>query len=436
MSVGKITGVIFCLYFFMTSSSLAQDNGDLKNLTQLLESQQYPEAYRFAESLFFDWAGEPSYDQLYVKAALETGHYDEATFALERILMVLPNHFPTQYLLALTYAKQKNYSAAKQILTALETQIESGPLRRKVARLAARVEQLDKALDSYVKQQITLAIGHDGNVNSGTINDRIDIGSFTFLLTDESLETPDSYARAEYQLNGRWHTNQYRSYSLHFDAATQIHQDVSEYDRSTLNLDFSMDQVLGAWLLSVGPKFSLMSLDSKTYQQDVGLRTNVQYSWDQNWYSGLSGHAYVINNSYDSLLDSQLYVLQAMTGFRHPHWLIQADIGRAWQPSDSEEGKHHGRDYWFVSVSGAYQISETLLLSSKLHYKDIEHRKAHPFFLSIREEELFIAELNLKHFFNNQWSVEVQGAYFDKTSSIDIYQYDRFEGYLGVNYAF
>lgn len=433
MYIGRSIVVVILLLF---ANVLFARSNELTELTRLLELQQYNQAFKVAERLFLDFAGEPSFDQLYAKAALETGHYDEATFALERILMVRPNHFPTQYLLALTYAKQKNYTAAKQILHALTPHIESVSLQQKVAKLRDRVEQLDQALDSYIRQQITFAFGHDGNVNSGTINDRIDVGGFTFLLTDESLEIADNYGRAKYQLNGRWHTNQYRSYTLHLDAATQAHQEASEYDRSTFNVHFSLDQLFGSWLLTIGPQFSFMSLDSNTYQQDVGVIANAQYSWDQDWYTGFSGYAYAINNEFDSLLDSKLYVFQLLTGVRRPQWLMQADLGRAWQPSNSAAGKHHGRDYWFVSLSGAYQFSETILLSSKLHYKDIQHRSAHPFFLAIREEKLFVAEFNLKHFFNKHWSVEIQGAYFDKESSIDIYQYDRFEGYLGVNYAF
>ena len=72
----------------------------LQQAKQLLSTSHAQAAYDLLNPLQEERAGQPEYDFLLGRAALELGRHTEAVFALERVLAVLPDNGPARALIA------------------------------------------------------------------------------------------------------------------------------------------------------------------------------------------------------------------------------------------------------------------------------------------------------------------------------------------------
>ena len=67
------------------------DITQVTKLKELVESKQFDEAYEVSNSLIADWGGDPGFDLLAGQAAYGAGHFQEAVFSFERVLIVSPD---------------------------------------------------------------------------------------------------------------------------------------------------------------------------------------------------------------------------------------------------------------------------------------------------------------------------------------------------------
>ncbi|ESP93167.1 protein of unknown function, DUF560 [Pseudoalteromonas luteoviolacea 2ta16] len=424
----------------LAQSEMSQPNDELKKtLTEIkskLTAKDYQSAFRQAEAALNEWAGDPNFDFLYAQAALEQGKYDEAIFALERTLASWPDHIPSHYLLGLTYAKQNNLAQASSVFKGLQRSQLSPSMRSRVDQALESIERKSQKLEQSFTHAIALALGHDSNVNSGALDDRIVIGGVPFLLDQTSQKTADSFMRFKYNFRGVWQQTQYQSWKLDVDYSDQRHQDTDEFDRYQGTIRFGYEHKQDALTLSTGGQFGVLTLDDSTYQQDIGLYGSAQYFLSSNYFTAFSAFVFSQNNVQERNLDSRVYTVQGSFGYSSAGWLLRADAGYTWQPARYDEGEHYGRDYDFVSGSISHKTSENSLLGFKVQYRDIEHRAAHPFFLTTRNEELVILNLNWRYRWSQALSIDLSASYYDKHSSITLYSYDRTEWFTGVRYEF
>ncbi|MCF2858117.1 hypothetical protein L1286_11590 [Pseudoalteromonas sp. SMS1] len=434
--------LIACCTGFLCTAQGIESTGDealrktISELHNALIDKNYQAAFERADNAINEFAGDPNFDFLYAQAALEVAKYDETIFALERVLVSWPDHVPSHYLLGLTYAKQKNYAQAKNILQGLESAQLTPAMRKNVRAALKSVETRSSQLEESFKHSISLALGHDSNVNSGALDDRIVIGGIPFLLDATSQKTADNFMRFRYNFRAKWQQTQHDAWKLDVDYSDQRHQDTDEFDRYQGTIRVGYEHKKDKTAFSVGGQFGVLTLDDNTYQQDFGLYASTQYYFSEHWFTALSGFVFLQNNVQDRNLDSRIYTLQGGLGHASDLWLVRVDAGYTWQPARYDEGEHYGRDYDFISGSVAHRTSENSLLTFKAQYRDIEHRAVHPFFLQTRNEELVILNLSWRYQWDEAWSVDVAASYYDKHSSITLYSYDRTEWFTGVRYEF
>ncbi|QTL36403.1 tetratricopeptide repeat protein [Pseudoalteromonas viridis] len=408
----------------------------LTQLKSALDQGQFEQAYALAQSQFETAAGDAEFDFLYARAALETGHYNEAVFALERVLAVKPNHQSSLYLLGLTYNKQKNYPQAASTLNSLLATSLSDEFRQRVERALDAIEDNQASMAQQLKHRVSLALGHDSNVNSGTTDDRIVIGGLPILLDDSSREASDAFARTSYRFDGRWQQTQHQAWQANIQLSDQRHQDSDEFDRTQLSTNVSYVQDIDDLQLHVGAQLGVMSLDSETYQQDAGVFGALRYTIDEHWAATLNISAFNLNNVRDSELDSRLYTSGFAISRAARNWLVRVSAGYTWQPAEEPAAEHYARDYAHLSAALVYRLNDAHRLNARIQYRDIEHRAAHPFFLQVRDETLHIAHLGWVYQITPAWGLETKLAYYDKDSSLQLYSYDRTEWSLGVHYDF
>ena len=99
-----------CLFFAASFSTLADEL--LDRAGNYLQAGEPARAWELLSPLNDQRAGDPEFDYLLGLAALDTGRYTEAIFALERVLAVDPNYSQARAELARAYfALSSSFSA-------------------------------------------------------------------------------------------------------------------------------------------------------------------------------------------------------------------------------------------------------------------------------------------------------------------------------------
>ena len=116
-------------------AALGAQGADLTRLQELVESGNAA-AYPLARTLSADYAGNPDFDYLYGRAALDSGHPNEAIFALQRVIINRPSDDRARLLLAQAYLRNgERVLARRELDIVLE---HSPPAIAKQARWAIR----------------------------------------------------------------------------------------------------------------------------------------------------------------------------------------------------------------------------------------------------------------------------------------------------------
>lgn len=139
-----------------------------EDLSKLLDSGQYEAAYVRAVSQLADREGDPAFDFAYAQAALRTGRYQEAVFALERVTTLEPDHHAARMALGDAYAGLGNQREASKWYRSLLDHPEIGD---QAAEALARVDTPFDLLGRKLRLWVDFSGGFDSNVNLGSDED-------------------------------------------------------------------------------------------------------------------------------------------------------------------------------------------------------------------------------------------------------------------------
>ena len=149
-------------------ASAAEKAPEISRAQALLKAGKAEEAYALLRPLEFFQAGDPSYDYLLGVSALDSGEFNAATLAFERVLAVNPNHAGARMDMARAYFELKDYGRATDQFNAVLT-LSPPPNVKKVAE--AYLEQIEAKLKARLPSftaYVEGALGYDTNITNVT----------------------------------------------------------------------------------------------------------------------------------------------------------------------------------------------------------------------------------------------------------------------------
>ena len=179
----KSLGVLMLGFFMAISSSHAAVPGNPTETIKALYAQgQFKEAYELGRAAEFNWEGDPDFDFNYALAAIESGHYEDAIFALERVVFLRPDILRLRLELARAHFLNENFVAAR---AEFQRVLDRSPPPNVTENIGRFLEQMD-AIQLSKRRQISgwgqLRGGYDTNVNSATEAEAITTPLGTFDL--------------------------------------------------------------------------------------------------------------------------------------------------------------------------------------------------------------------------------------------------------------
>lgn len=254
---------------------------DVIQLEDHASNEKYQEGYALAQKILPHWEGDSTFDFLYGVHAIETGHFDEATFAFERLTLLNPRTIRYRLELARALYFNNNLDTAKN---EFEIALASNPPENVKTNIQGFLDKIKKAKEKASHHWSVGAgfnMGFDSNINSGTEEDGVDIPNIGFVSLQEEAQSQSS-SFTQFSTQGIYSYSHWKHHSLDvsFNTTHKRNDEVSTYDLDVINLFAGYSwQPTQNIRLQGGLSNTDVKLDGEAYQNQntvnaMGLYTN------------------------------------------------------------------------------------------------------------------------------------------------------------------
>lgn len=439
--------VLLASALFSPSALLAQTSPgttpDLAQAQALLKAAQAREALKLLAPFQDSHAGNPEFDYLHGLAALEAGDAAAATVALERVLIVDPNHLGARVDLARAYFALGDSARARGEFRIALAQNPPPAARATIESHLARISDGTAPGGAQVSGYMDVMAGRDSNVNSATGQGQIFIPVFGFSvqLAPASQRTPDNFAsfgaggEVSYALSNK------TSLFAAGDARLRWNQHADSFSYSQYDMRAGVQQAFGSdKLLRASVSAQHYELDHNRYRGVGGLNVEWRGAIDAASQFSLlgAGNRVRYKDAAQTPNDADLMVL----GASYTRLLNAAgrtsisasviagyerDVG---QRIDGDRKLHGVRAGWQTGIGA------NIDLYSSAGYQSSRFETRNVIFNAQRKDNQTDATLGVLWRVDRVWSVRPQVTYMRNTSNIDIYAFDRYEASITLRRDF
>jgi tetratricopeptide (TPR) repeat protein len=166
------------LSFHLFSAEIQEKKGDYKLALEYYKTKDFKNSYTLFKKIYMDELSNINFNFYFGKSAYETGHYETALAAFERVEMQGDSNIGNKLEIARTYFMLKMYADAENAyLAILENPLIPKNLRRDIELSLSRVSKVQKR--SFTYATIVADVLYDSNLNYGSLGDYTLNGIFT-----------------------------------------------------------------------------------------------------------------------------------------------------------------------------------------------------------------------------------------------------------------
>lgn len=416
----------------------------LQEIESIYKSGKVQLAYQMSQQLLADKEGDPEFDFLYGKVAIDSGNVSQGVFALERVLLLQPDHIIARLELARGYYLLGEFDLAEQSFALVEAMPNIPQLaREKIEQYRQAIE--NKQLGYQTKKSVyaQLKLGYDSNVNSATAESTFStptLGSGSF--DDESLAKEAGFYEVDL---GAGITHPLDKQTLLFARASLNHRrngNQAGFDLDTLGLRGGLNITNKDHLYRISASAQHTELDHDAYRHLFTL--TAEYQLKLNDLTRLNTYVQAGTVIYPNLDDRDVYSLSTGIGmtrvFKHPLQPVfnlmlfgGADIPHIDNETASAvaEKENLGMSMslrvkpakdWSLDISGIWQNS---------HYQGEDST-----FLVKRQDDYYKLGLQASKRLGKSTRLLFGASYSQVSSNISIYEYEREQVYTGIRYDY
>ena len=415
----------------------AYSMSNFPQLEKLIEGKLFVKAYQQASKLQSQNEGDPRFDYLYGLAALETGHYNEAVFSLERVKFSTPNVIRPRLELARAYLKLNNKTAAlnefKSVLllsppVAVKQNIES-------YITALGKEQSPLKIKSIIKSLASFSIGYDDNMSFGVDDEFIDLPVFgSVRLNPDSVKQSSGFTESRLQIQQRKTRNRTSST---FAMANLTHREYFKNDDFNLS-DFDFRTGI---LWNKGKRqYQLIARDrpvlfgGNLYSNTIGFDAIARQALANRKLASIS--LSLENYDYKPLAnaDRKRAYLTGRLDFNQGNAFhqVSTSIGRGWP--DNDEGKQYSRDIAAIS----YNLTQNWDVKNRsffgVNFGQYQNRDSNSLSSDKRKDKRTVIDAGHAFKINDNVALIFSLRHINNNSNLDLYDAKRNEVRMGVRY--
>ncbi len=413
---------------------------------QLIDENNFEEAFQILFAEIEDRAGTPDYDLLLGIAAMDSGHPTQAVFAFERVLAIEPDNSRARLELARAYFELGENEASREEFTYTQSQEVPQGVRATIEEYLTAIDDRVRAREQQTRLNLYLqaSLGYDTNVNSATDSSTVALpafGNLVFTLDDSSQELDSGFYNLEGGLTFSSRIDPDRNISV-FGGANIFYRptwDGHRFDTAAgngqLGLRHTRDK--DSFLLSAQAQRYL--IDDNTNRDQLGLNlqwlhtatARTQYSVfvqgltqrfpdqeirDLNQYSGGVGVVHLLPGEASPIIFGSLYV------------------GTDDELEDTRPD--FGRTYFGIRAGGEYSINDSMKWIASANYQYSKYGGKDSLFQETRKDNFFFLRGGLEHSYGDHWVITSEVRYLLNDSNFVINDFDRWQVFASARYNF
>ena len=377
--------------------------------------------------------GLPRFDMLMARLYVTTGQLGQGLFALERILMLQPDHIGAQLLKAEIYVQSGDQDQAQQILSSLSWNTLTPKMQQRYRQIIKQITVPAPAEKrTKWRGQMIYTLGYDNNVTYGPNTD-------TLILPSYSLDNPtalDTLAKdgdkfTSLKLGGGLFHKLEKKTALLGGIQLSHHLQKERHDvtQGYANAYLGISRSLGKYVLTVNGLAQVYSYGDTLYRHHWGVQSSVQRALgEKDW---LSGYIRYLDYTFPSMRSYDAEQIDA--GIRR---LTQIDLDGAKttlsygltagvQQAHEESMKYLGYLSLGSHVAVSYELSADAKVNAKLGFEDRAYKDEDSIYLSDRHDRIWTINFSASHKLAENWQVVPAVKYVHSKSNLPLYYYDQ-----------
>jgi len=405
-------------------------------LEKQIKQQKYKQAYQQATKLRDQNEGDPRFDYLYGLSALQTSHYNEAVFALDRVTVTTPRVIRPRLELARAYLKLNNKRAAIKEFNDVLSLSPPPIVRQKVTAYISELEKGNKQVQkSVTKRLASFSIGYDDNINFGYSSSDIDLPLFGVVaLNPSAVKQGSGFAEAKFQIRRR---NIKSSKSNTFVSANLTHRKYfKDTDFNFTDIDLRAGITLNRnknqyqFVVRDRPVF----LDDSLYSNTIGVDAIARKALGSGKVASVSLSIEDYKNNSTPLSDrkrAQIGASWDKNNGKAQHQL-SFNVGSEW--ADDSAGKQFSRDIAGIGYKLTRDWNEKNKTFVNVDYRRYKHKAPYALFPDTREDDRVILRAVHEWQVSNKTAILFSARHINNDSNIELYDAKRNEIQVGVRY--
>jgi tetratricopeptide (TPR) repeat protein len=430
ISIKKSSTALLCLLAWQCAAVAADMS--LDQAQGLVNGKKFVEAYAILAPLQSERAGESDYDYLLAIAALDSGKAAEAVFALERFLLINPNHGPARLELARAYYAMGDIKASRLEFETVKRQKIPSQVNEAIQNYLSAMNAIAANEGTRVRGYVELGGGHDGNANSATSATQVAIpmfGGAIATLDSASRSQSDNFVTGgagisvRHPMSAAWAFNSSASFN------SRRYKDVSQFNLANIDGSAGLTRTIGVAQLTAALQYQKIYLDDSSYRQTYGVLGQWQHNIDEQHQITAYGQAMQVDYSgTQQIRDASRYLLgaaysQAITAKYLPVAYVGAYLGQ--ERPDAGNVPHLGNNFVGLRAGGQLTLSASLALVGSASVEHRDYRGDEPGFLRKRADRQHDVSLALVYMPKKDWVVRPEINYIRSNSNIVFNDFSR-----------
>lgn len=420
-------------------SATTKHTTELQKLKKEINNKDLVSAWDTAQSLKDEYLGEPAFDFLYGIVALANNQAEHAVFAFERVTANKPNWLDAQFLLAKANYQIANYQEAILLSQYVINDTAASENLKQSSSTLIKLSQNQLNKQSFeLSQRISLNLGYDANINSGTTEDNIFIPASgnTYILSDASKENSDNYGSLNYRAWGSKALSQVSKVIFSGQGTVHQFQDESDYNRMFADLAAKYQYSFDFGTLTAGLKFIPLWLNDDLYRTRNSLTSMFEKKLNDSWKLTTGFEVGQTKNKINEDLNTNN--VSANLNAHYYANRLKHSFGIHYSYEKSDEKMHHDNSQKITTYnySNLWLINNEWLAKSMIAFQQKEYQDIHPFFQEKRSDDMWLFSASLQYNHSKTWSYSMNLNAQDKESNLTLFSYHRSDISLSANMNF
>jgi hypothetical protein len=424
--------LILPLYLF-SDDKIINVELQYKEAVKSYKEKDFKSSYEILSKIYLSKLSDAKLSFYLGNSAYETGHYEVALAAFERVEMLEPSNLRNKLEKARTYYMLKMYEDSEVVFKeVLDNPMIPKNVRRNIELYLAKVKGAQKK--SFTYATITLDWMYDSNVNYGSLDDEYNIGSTSYPTADEKS---DIASQVYTDLTNIYDIGQTNGYAIKNRLLIYLkdYKQENEYDIQYLSYMPSLIYKYTKYTAEMIVGFDAMTLAKELYLKTIYYMPRVEYAHNNMLRSILYfkyQRKYFQQQAQSDLNANHYELAYSMQSILSPRSYIQANF------TAIQEKKHKGtrvdvdyNEYKFNAIY-ANQFTPTYGAEINGEIKKRRYDDHNYLFNSTRDEtgESISASLNIKLL--QTLRLNVKALYNRVDSNQDVYSYHKYVISTGI----